>query len=96
MGISTMEERLARLRGYLEQALVPQRLDIVDHTEAHGHDPQANGAGHYLIRVVSSRFDGLSALKRHRLVYEAVAPMMPADVHALSIQAQTPAEAGTH
>jgi len=87
-------ERVARLRAHLEAALDPTALDIIDHTEAHGHDPQANGAGHYLIRVVSQRFDGVPAIGRHRLVYDAVAAMMPAEVHALSIKAQTPAEAG--
>ena len=92
--MGTAQERVARLRAHVEAALDPAALDIIDHTEALGHDPQANGTGHYLIRVVSHRFDGVSVIGRHRLVYDAVAAMMPAEVHALSIKAQTPAEAG--
>jgi BolA protein len=42
--------------------------------------------------VVSNRFAALSALRRHRLVYEAVGDLMTTDVHALSIQALAPGE----
>jgi BolA protein len=44
------------------------------------------------VLVVSKRFAGLSTLRRHRLVYDAVGDMMTTDLHALSIQALAPGE----
>jgi BolA protein len=41
---------------------------------------------------VSSRFDGLRTVARHRLVYDAVLDWMPHRVHALVIVARSPAE----
>jgi BolA protein len=43
--------------------------------------------------VVSSSFEGLSRIARHRLVYDPVRPWMPHRVHALVIHALTPQEA---
>ena len=42
--------------------------------------------------MVSSSFDGMRLLQRHKLVNAALAPLMP-DIHALSIRkAKTPTE----
>ena len=48
---------------------------------------------HYEAIVISTAFEGLSLLARHRCVYEALGNRMQADVHALSIRALTPSEA---
>lgn len=69
-------ERLLRLRERLEQAFQPVRLEIVDDSRAHaGH--RHGGGGHFSVRLCSERFEGRTALERHRLVYAAVADMMP-------------------
>ncbi len=45
-------------------------------------------------RVVSEHFDGLSTIKRHKLVYAALDEHIKSGaIHALSIKAYTPAEA---
>ena len=53
------------------------------------------GEGKYTADVVSSEFEGLNTLKRHKLVYGCVnAQIASGELHALTIVAKTPAEAG--
>ncbi len=47
---------------------------------------------HYEATVVSSAFEGLMKIKRHRLIYAALGDHMISDIHALSIKAFTPEE----
>jgi BolA protein len=84
--------RLEKLTERL-QSLEPQRLEIEDDSHRHqGHAGAADGRGHFTVLVVSDRFAGLSQLRRHRLVYEALGDLMTTDVHALSINALAPGE----
>jgi BolA family transcriptional regulator, general stress-responsive regulator len=90
------ETRLERLTERLNAAFGPEHLDVVDDSHRHaGHAGAADGRGHFTVLLVSSRFEGLGTLKRHRLVYDAVGDMMATDIHALSIQALAPGEATT-
>ena len=87
-------ERVQRMRAMLEAALAPSQLDIRDDSAAHaGHAGARGGAGHYAIGIRSAAFAGLPPLRRHRLVYDALSGMMPAEIHALSIDARVPGEA---
>jgi BolA protein len=45
------------------------------------------------VRIEAEAFRGLSRLRRHRLVYDAVGPLMPQGIHALAIDAIAPGEA---
>ena len=82
-----------KLRSRLQEALAPEKLEIVDESANHaGHAGAASGGGHYILHIVSSAFEGKSPIQRHRLVFDAVGDMMHTDIHALSIQAKTPAE----
>jgi BolA protein len=49
---------------------------------------------HFKVVVVSSRFDGLAPVRRHQLVYGALATEMKSKpgIHALAITSRTPAE----
>lgn len=86
-------ERMDRMRRLLEGALQPTLLDIRDDSAAHaGHAGAKGGAGHFTIGIESAAFVGLSPLRRHRLVYDALCGMMPAEIHALSITASAPDE----
>ena len=72
--------------------LEPQHLIIQDDSALHAGHAGNTGGGHYTITIVSSHFEHLSLLKRHRLVYDAAASLMKQDIHALCIQAKTPQE----
>ena len=79
----------------LKKALFPLasiHLDILDDSALHVGHVGNTGGGHFSLTIVSEAFDGLSLLKRHRLVYEAANTLMKSDIHALSIKAFTPAE----
>ena len=82
------------LRQCLQTAFPEAPIEVQDDSHLHaGHAGSAGGAGHYTVRVVSSSFEGLSRIARHRLVYDPVRPWMPHRVHALVIHALTPQEA---
>jgi len=74
-------------------ALKPESLEIVDESRAHaGHAGAKSGGGHYRLLIVSPAFAGKTAQLRHRMVYEALGPMMKHDIHALAIKAYAPGE----
>lgn len=85
--------RPERIRALLSQALAPTVLELVDESALHaGHAGAASGGGHYRLKIVSDKFEGLRLVMRHRLVYDAVHPMMHSEIHALAITALTPSE----
>lgn len=94
-GSLSREARVPAIRAALERALAPRALEVEDDSARHaGHAGARDGRGHFNVDVVSAAFEGLAPLARHRAVYAAVGTMMETDIHALSINARTPAEAG--
>ncbi len=81
------DELHERLKQYFPDAQIQVQDDSHHHI---GHAGAAGGAGHFSVALISSAFDGLSTVARHRLVYDALADWMPARIHALSIRANTP------
>jgi len=49
---------------------------------------------HFFATIVSAEFEGLSRVRRHQRVYEALGDRMKAQIHALSMKTFTPAEHG--
>lgn len=85
-----------RMRDKLTEALNPQGLTIKDvshHHAGHAGADQPGGETHFDVVIVSDRFEGLGRVARQRLVYGVVSAELAERVHALSIQALTPAEA---
>ena len=88
-----MSDRIERIRSRLAATLAPLECQLVDESHLHaGHAGAASGAGHYRLRIVSERFEGLNRLTRHRLVYDCLHDMMRSDIHALTIIACAPSE----
>ena len=74
-------------------ALNPESLEVVDESAAHaGHEGAKAGGGHYRLVIVARAFEGKPAQLRHRMVYEALGPMMKREIHALAIKAYAPGE----
>jgi BolA protein len=87
------DARVERIRALLQAALAPSELQVGDDSHLHvGHAGAASGGGHYHVKIVSERFEGLRLVMRHRLVYDAVQGMMHTDIHALAITAMAPSE----
>jgi len=48
------------------------------------------GGDHFRAEVVSDRFDGLSRIQQHKLVYDVFGSEVGGPIHALSIKTSTP------
>jgi BolA protein len=75
-------------------ALAPESIELIDESGQHvGHAGYRPGQStHFSLTIVSGRFDGLSRVQRHRLVYDTLGPLMQSDIHALAVKALTPQE----
>jgi acid stress-induced BolA-like protein IbaG/YrbA len=47
---------------------------------------------HFEALVISPSFQGLPTLKRHRMVYATLGPLMGNEIHALGLRTHTPEE----
>jgi stress-induced morphogen len=74
----------------IHEALEPLHWELIN--ESHMHSVAPGSETHFKLVVVSSKFEGLNRVKRHRLLYDLFASELKAGVHALSLQAHTPAE----
>jgi len=55
---------------------------------------QSDDDTHFQARIVAEQFAGKRSVARHQLVYQALGERMGREIHALSIEALTPAESG--
>ena len=82
MGGSTVAI-VARVTGRLEQLL---RNAFPDASELAVED-RTGGGDHFQVTVSSARFQGLSLVEQHRLVYDALAvPLADGTIHELRIK----------
>lgn len=100
----TIDERGARMRLILEEALQPSELIIIDDSRRHARHvermavadkvkaPGREGQTHYKIEIVSTKFDGLERLARHRLVQELLKKEFETGLHALTLNLKGEAE----
>ena len=80
--LETMQHRLAKLQ--------PVSLEIQDDSALHAGHAGNTGGGHFTLKIVSSQFSQKSQIIRHRLIYQALADLIPQQIHALSILAISP------
>jgi len=81
-------ERVAQIRQRLEDAFAPESLEVEDDSHKHaGHEGAKGGLGHFSVSIVSTHFNGMRVLARHRAIYAAMGDMMQTDIHALAIDA---------
>ena len=66
-----------RVRGLLGEAFAGDEVSVEDRT---------GGGDHFQVSVASSRFEGLSLVQQHKLVYDALAgPLADGTIHELRI-----------
>lgn len=68
------------VRSYIAQDLP------CDHLEVEGD------GDHFFATIVSAQFEGLTRIRRHQRVYQALGDRMREQIHALSMKTLTPAE----
>ena len=76
----------------LREALQPTEFELRDDSHLHAGHAGAREGRHFGVEVVAPAFVGLSRVRRHRLVYDAVASLIPRGIHALAIDARAPDE----
>ena len=76
----------------LREALTPDSLEVRDDSHLHAGHAGAREGRHFHVTIVSSRFNQLSRVKRHRLVYDALQSLIPRGIHALAIDARATGE----
>ena len=82
--------RIERIGDRLTTALSPVHLAVLNESGQHAVPPGSET--HVRVIVVAPRFDGLGAIARHRLVQSELAEELRSGLHALAIEARTPAE----
>ena len=94
--MSINQTRIALFEQDLQKAFSVDRLQIEDESHLHaGHAGAASGGGHFKLTIVAPEFKGLSLVARHRAVYAALKRHIPIEIHALTINAIAPGEAGS-
>jgi len=82
----------ARIEQLLREQLQPLQFELHDDSVAHAGHRGSGGKGHFRLRIVSTRFAGLTPVQRHRLVNQVLAPLWDRELHAISVAAATPDE----
>lgn len=76
----------------LRAALQPLALEVIDDSHLHAGHAGAREGRHFTVRMTSERFNGLSRVARHRLIYSALQRLIPLGIHALAIDARAPVD----
>lgn len=84
-----MASMQARISEKVIAGILPQHIEIIN--ESHMHSGPATES-HFKLVAVSQQFDGLSAVKRHQLIYGLLAEELKGGVHALALHLYSPAE----
>lgn len=84
------EKRVQAITECLQTALSPLQLEVIDDSHLHAGHTGHQGAGHFTINIVSKQFAGKSLIERHRMVFDALEPLMKTSIHALRINAKEP------
>jgi BolA protein len=76
----------------LRTALAAEHVEVRDQSARHRGHAGALEGGHFDAVIVSTRFEGLGPVERHRAVYAALGDLRERRVHALALQTYTPDE----
>jgi stress-induced morphogen len=69
------------LKSRIEQAIPGAEVAVEDLT---------GGGDHFRAEIVSDRFEGLSRIEQHRLIYNVFGDEVGGPIHALSLKTSTP------
>lgn len=78
------------MEAVLTEKFHPLHLEILDESAKHAGHALAMEGGHYVVTLVSEKFEGYSLLEQHRLVHDALRELLPEKIHALGLKTYTP------
>jgi len=78
----------------LQAAFAPVELAVTDDSARHeGHSGHRHGGEtHFIVKIVSPAFAGLSRVERQRRVYALLAEELRTQIHALQLETKAPGE----
>lgn len=82
------------IRTKLTAAFAPGTLEVVDDSARHeGHSGHSHGGEtHFIVKIVSEAFAGMSRVERQRQVYAVLANELRTQIHALQLETKAPGE----
>ena len=80
----------SKIEDILEAGMRLQHLEVVN--ESGGHNVPKGAETHFKVVLVSSDFDNMPLLARHRKVYELLDEVLGQEVHALALHTMTELE----
>ncbi|MBO6892142.1 MAG: BolA family transcriptional regulator [Roseibium sp.] len=78
----------------LTTAFSPRSLNVIDESEKHrGHGGwREGGETHFRVQIVSSSFEGMNRVARHRAINDLLADELAGGVHALALEIRSDSE----
>lgn len=75
------------IRQKLTESLHPIHLEVINQSHLHAGHAGDNGTGesHFLVKVASDHFAGLSRIEGQRIIYGLLEEELKTTIHALSI-----------
>jgi BolA protein len=67
-------------------------VHLVVENESHNHSVPKGSETHFKVLVVSTEFEGLGAVERHRRVHALLSDELKKGLHALTLRALTPTQ----
>lgn len=67
--------------------LDPSHMEVVN--ESNNHNVPPGSESHFKVVLVSTRFEGLRAIQRHRLVHDLLSEELKGPIHALALHLYT-------
>ena len=74
------------IKSRLKNIMAIDHLTIMDDTGRHLRHQHYDGGRHFKIIIVSSTFEGVSLLDRHKHVYQALNGMIKNEIHAIKLK----------
>lgn len=92
--LNDCQDTAQQIEARLKAALNPIILQVRDDSRLHANhaSAKASGGGHFSVLIVSGDFQDKSLVKRHQMIYQALEGTVGREIHAIQINAKTPAE----
>lgn len=83
-----------QIEAALRAVIVPiTTLEVINESHLHAGHAGAGEGSHWRVRISSPQMAGMAPVARHRLVYDALRPLIDQGIHALAIEARAPSKA---
>lgn len=67
-------------------------VEVTDESWKHKGHAAAAGGGHFILRLASKKFEGVSLVNRNRMVFDILKEEMKEEIHGFIVKAMTPQE----